>query len=120
MINEDGTPSGAAFIPRRTDKALSVNWVEYFNCANRELAIGELREVYSQFRKKKRDLIAIMNVGDVCEIEAENRALTVLHDPIDGGDESHSGIFGYTADDIDVAELVRLTVQETFAATDRQ
>jgi hypothetical protein len=44
------------------------------------------------------------------------RRLTAHHEPILPYDPSHSGVYGYTADDQLIADLIAQTVQEVYRA----
>ena len=127
MTIEDGQIQASAFMLRKDEESLSVNWLEFFNCPNRESEVVELRNVYaSKFdRVGSSAKIAILNVGEVCEkvlIESpDGRNLEVRHDPqtIKGVDDpSHGGIYNLKQDDdlIVIAELILETVQETYPA----
>ena len=112
-----------AFMLRSNEEYLSVNWLEYLNCSNRDHEINEIRNVYSaKLNIGARAKIAVLNVGEVCERvlkESENRRnLEVLHDPIEDDlyDPSHSGIYNLTQDDELIAELILETVHEAYPA----
>jgi hypothetical protein len=91
-----------------TDNALSVNWLEFLNCADRASEIAEIQRVLSSKLKKvsKNSLIAVLNVSTalaaVDESLSGKLALAVLHNPArDEGkwdDPSHSSIYGLTRD----------------------
>jgi hypothetical protein len=112
-----------AFMLRSNEEYLSVNWLEYLNCSNRDHEINEIRNVYSaKLNIGARAKIAVLNVGEVCERvlkESEDRRnLEVLHDPIEDDlyDPSHSGIYNLTQDDELIAELILETVHEAYPA----
>ena len=44
---ENGEIQATAFHLKLGEDSLSVNWLEYFNCLNRESEISELRQAYS-------------------------------------------------------------------------
>ncbi len=101
---------GAAFLLRpQKDHYLSVNWLEYLKCSDRVSEIAEIRRRYSRFNLKKNDRIAILNVGITCLKVAsntnDNRCLKATHEPLTE-DDSHSGLWGYSSNDILIAELI--------------
>ena len=114
-----------AFLLRKGEPDLSVDWLEVLNCPTRADEIKRMREVYSsRLTVGAKAKIAILNVGEVCEkVQTESpdrRRLDILHDPIDleNGeiDISHSGIYNLRADDELIAELILETVSETHHA----
>ncbi len=121
---EDGQILGVAFLPRNTDNHLSVNWLEFLSCPDRLLEIAELRIRYAAipFNLKKKDLIAILNVGDMCmNVEEGSQGgyhLRVTHEPTES-DDSHCGIWGFSGNNginLLIAELIWSTVLETYPA----
>lgn len=116
----DGNVAATAFMVRPDESSLSVNWLEFLKCSNREKEIAELRKIYfAKFTVGPRAKIAILNIGEVCEkvlIESlDNRKLEVLHDPLEN-DPSHSGIYNLRNDDELIAELILETIRETYPA----
>ncbi|RJQ46679.1 MAG: hypothetical protein C4538_06305 [Nitrospiraceae bacterium] len=117
----EGEIQATAFMLRAVDKSLSINWLEYFRCLNREDEIAELRKAYSAKKLiiKAKGKIAVLNVGEVCEKvlteSPNNRKLEILHDPSEN-DPSHSGIYNIRSDDELIAELILETVSETYPA----
>ena len=112
-VIEDEQVLAAAFLPRPKDDYLSVNWLECLKCASRQDEIAEIRKRYSRFNLKRKDRIAILNVGVTClKVAEENqghRFLKAIHDP-EPTDDSHSGLWGFSYDDMLIAELILLTV----------
>ncbi len=113
---EDGEIGADAFMLRASDESLSVNWLELLQLSDRQ---SEIREVCRVLRDKGRTLgptsvIAVLNVGEVLEHvrNAEARTLKVVHVP-EENDPSHSGIFGYTAEDDIIADLIAQKINET-------
>lgn len=109
-----------AFMLREGEEYLSVNWLEFLNCSNRENEITKLRTIYSEtFTVGARAKIAVLNVGDVHEKvlteSPDGRNLEVLHDPA-MNDPSHSGIYNLKQDDELIAELILETVHESYSA----
>jgi len=116
----DGQIEASAFMLRKDEESLSVNWLECLNCSSREREIAEVQKGYStklDIRPKAR--IAVLNVGEVCEkVKTESpdkRNLDVLHDP-EEVDPSHSGIYNMRPDNELIAELILQTVREIYHA----
>ena len=117
---DDGQIQATAFLLRAGEESLSVNWLEFLKCQNRESEIDEIRAVYSKkFTIGKRARIAILNVGEtrkkVLTESPDGRNLEVLHAPL-MNDPSHSGIYNLKQDDELVAELILETVRESYSA----
>lgn len=118
---EDEQIQATAFMLREGEESLSVNWLEFLNCTNRESEIEEIRSIYS--RKLKRvganAKIAVLNVGEVREKvikeSQDRRNLEVLHNP-ENDDPSHSGIYNLKQDNELIAELILETVSENYSA----
>lgn len=118
---DDGRILGAAFLPRPKDAYLSVNWLEWLQCPDRSSEITEVRKRYARFKLKKKDKITLLNVGATCiKVAAESedrRCLNATHEP-ELTDDSHSGLWGFSCDDILIAELILLTVLDVVPAID--
>ena len=120
----DGQVQATAFMLRKGEPNLSVNWLEFLDCPNREIEISELRKIYPQkLRVGKNAKIAVLNIGEVRKkVQAESpdkRNLEVLHDPDYTEayeDPSHSGIYNLKLDDELIAELILETVLEEYSA----
>ena len=125
-ILEDGSISGPAFLLGRDHDHLSVNWLEFLAANSESEAIQALREVLaSKLTLRKSAQMAVLNVGEVREhVEQEDpgsRNLEILHWPDDEYDDpSHSGIFGYTLEDLGIALLIAQKVRATYPALDNQ
>ena len=96
QVNEEQIQA-TAFMLREGEECLSVNWLEFLNCSNRENEITKLRTIYSEtFTVGARAKIAVLNVGEVRKKvlteSPDGRNLEVLHDPLIN-DLSHSGIY---------------------------
>lgn len=109
-------------LPDRPDEvSLSVNWLEFLNCPNRDSEINEIRGVYSSTfeRVGSQAKIAVLNVGEVrskvLKESPDNRNLEVLHDPQEN-DSSHSGIYNLKQNDELIAELISKTVRQSYPA----
>jgi len=120
---DDGNILGAAFLPRPGDDYLSVNWLEYLRCPDQLSQVAEVRRRYAnKFRSiKKKDRIAILNVEATClKVQNEtddNRCLRATHEP-EPEDDSHSGLWEFSYDDIIIGELILQSVTNDFPAVD--
>ena len=107
MVN--GIPQENAFRLRSGEEYLSTNWLEHFHDSDRQTQIAGVQRALAGkgFRVRRNAAFAVLNVGvatTVCKhdlnLDIQITTLGDAHDP------SHSGIFGYTADDTDVAALL--------------
>jgi hypothetical protein len=119
-IQEDGDISAAAFMLRRNEEYLSVNWLECLAIADRSAQIRNLQGVYaSKLQVGAAARITVLSVGSLrAKVQQESpdqRTLSVQHEP-EENDPSHSGIFGFTQDDEIVAELLAQAVLEKYPA----
>lgn len=117
-LGTDGEITGAAFMLRRDEDHLSVNWLELFAKTTRQEEITELREIYQKkFRNSANSKIVLFEVGEIREYvfkeSPDKRSLKILHEP-SHQDPSHSGIFGLTLQDELIAALIAEVVQETY------
>ena len=113
---EGGLPMASAFIPRRGEEYLSVNWLEYFGESNLTAAVERVREVFrvKRYRVRQNGRFAMLNVGAArtAAHEGVDRALSIKRLPVDN-DRSHAAIRGYGSDDLAVAvELVALVTRQ--------
>ena len=120
MQAPEGQIQATAFMLRADDESLSVNWLEFFNCSNKENEIAKIQTIYSKtFTVGARARIAILNVGEVRKKvlteSPDGRNLEVLHDP-SINDPSHSGIYNLKQDEELIAELILETVRESYSA----
>ena len=110
---ENGMPTGVAFLPRTTDDYLSVNWLECFNEPSFASAIAKIRDVFrsKDFCIKPDGQFAIINVREAkfAGLNA-NRNLRVERRS-EPDDESHAGIIGYTATDLEIAEEIAYKIK---------
>jgi hypothetical protein len=116
---EDGKVQAVAFMLRPGEPYLSVNWLEYLGCTNRDDEIAEMRRVYSKFTGQTAK-IAILNVGNVRENvlkkSPDARNLSVRHSPLED-DGSHSAIYNLRDDDdILYAELIKEKILASYPA----
>ncbi len=120
MQVHDGQIQATAFMLRADEESLSVNWLEFLNCSNRESEITKIRKIYSnKFTVGARAKMAILNVGEVRKKvlteSPDGRNLEVLHAPL-GNDQSHSEIYNLKQDEELIAELILETVRESYDA----
>lgn len=115
-IDEEGNVLPIAFMLRKGETSLSVNWLEFLNCPDREKEINKIRKIYSKKFKKvpKKAKISILNVGDI-KAKLTNK-IKVIHDPT-LVDSSHSGIIFLNNINIEtIATLIVELVLETHSA----
>lgn len=117
---DNGEITAAAFMLRKTELYLSVNWVEELKQPDRITEIRELQDLYSRKLKVGSTArIAILNVGafrnKVARESSDGRLLQVTHEP-EFDDPTHAGIHGIPHDDEMVAELIAESVLEIHPA----
>ena len=104
----------AGFTLRSGEDHLSVNWLERLHEPDLGVAIDRVRTVFraKDYSVKPHGRFAVLNVGAVKAAVSDtvNRTARVQHLPLDN-DESHSGILGYTADDLVVAVAIKELVR---------
>lgn len=119
-ISEDGQIEFGAFMLRKDEEGLSVDWLESLNCPSREEEIIKMREIYStRLTVGVNAQIAILNVGEVRQKvlteSLDNRNLEVQHSPYPD-DPSHSEIYNLKPDQEMIAELILEVVSESYPA----
>ena len=104
----------AAFELRPGEEHLSVNWLEYFDTRDLGAAVECVREAFrrKRYRIRRNGKFVVVSVGAAFAAVAETvgRRGRVEHMPLED-DESHAGLFGYTADDLAVAVELRTLIQ---------
>lgn len=103
----DGEVSPKAFVLRPGETHLSVNWLEYFGLDSLDEALVRVcADKREQITIRPTGRFALLRAGDVRSVRIDvdalsgtARYLTVTHIPQEG-DESHSGIGGYGADEM--------------------
>ena len=113
---ERGIPLSAAFMPKRGEDYLSVNWLEYFGEPALDTAIDRVRQVFrdKNYQMRPRGRFAVLKVGDVktAALESVRHTLDIDHLPL-SDDQSHAGIRGYGSEDLAVAvELAALVTRQ--------
>ena len=118
-LRSDGRPLRDAFLLRPGEEYLSTNWLEHFHNSNRQAQIAGVQQTLTDksFRIRRNAAFAVLNVGiaiAACQndlnLNIQIIALGEVHDP------SHTGIFGYTAEDTDTAATLAQQVREVYPA----
>ena len=113
-VGRDGLPTAAAFEIRPGEEYLSVNWLEYFDTPDPGAAVGRIRAAFRHkgYRVRPNGRFAVVNVGAALTAVAEvvGRRGRVDHIPLED-DESHAGLFGYSADDLVAAVELRALIR---------
>ena len=112
-LDEDGKIGATAFMLRKDENELSVDWLEFLSCSNREDEIIEIRKVYTSNRSVgTKAKIAILNVGKLrqnvrekLEKKPDYQELQVIHDPL-ANRPSHSGIHNMKHEDNTIPKLL--------------
>jgi hypothetical protein len=122
-LSSQGDITGSAFLLRREkgEQNLSVNYLEFFNCPNRAIAITRVKETIN-LELQPGSRFAVMNVGNVkkrvLEETTDKRKLEIVHTPSQN-DPSHSQISNLDPDNELIAELIVQTVIEVYSAKER-
>jgi hypothetical protein len=117
--DDDGRPLGAAFMlrPPPKDLYLSTNWLESTGASSRT---EQLKIIRRHLTDKGMTLpangrLAVLHLQTMIHYVRANapdgRTLFAHHEP-EPSDPSHSGIYGYTADDQLIADLIAQVVHE--------
>ncbi len=104
-------PAAFEIRPKKEDY-LSVNWLEFLDASDLDAAVGEVRTAFrsKEYRVKPNGRFAVLEVGEVkAAVSAITGTADVEHRRLDD-DESHSGVFGYSADDFAVAVEIAMLV----------
>ena len=90
-----------------------VNTYEYFKEPNVACAVAKIREALcSNFHISRNGKFAVLNVLEAKSVGHDTKLeLRVMHQP-EPSNESHSGIFGYTENDLEIAESLALLVKQ--------
>lgn len=117
---DNGKIQASAFFLREDEDGLSVNWLDFLNCTDRDSEVCALKLIYSnKFSVGKTAKIAIIQVGQMCNkvrMESHDRRnLSVVHAP-SFDDESHSEIYNLRPDNELIAELILETILESYPA----
>ena len=115
----NGTVGYDAFLLRTGEDFLSTNWLEYFHPADRQFQVVAVQTALESkgFRVSRNGGFAILNAGTAVQRVYDDCNVLLNFRPLgQAGDPSHTGIFGYGADDTDVAESLSNLVQEVHPA----
>jgi hypothetical protein len=100
---------------RPNEEYLSTNWLEYFHDSDRQSQIVGVHQALTDkgFRVSPTGSFAVLNVGNTVSTVRQARDLKIRfvnfgepHDP------SHTGIFGYNAEDTDTATALARLARE--------
>ena len=100
------------------DEYLSTNWLECTGAPSRadQLAIVRQHLTNKEMRLAASGRLAVLHLQTVIDHvrsgTPDARTLAAHHEPILPSDPSHSGIYGYTADDHLIADLIAQVFQE--------
>lgn len=117
-ISEDDRVAPGAFMLRKDEEYLSVQWLEYLGKSSRYGEIDEVRKILSQHLKiRPPSKIAVLNAGKTCDhvVQASGCNIRMLHKP-EQNDCAHSGIYGVNQDHELIAELIAETILEIHPA----
>ena len=113
-VGHDGLPTAAAFELRPDEDHLSVNWLECLDAPDLGAAVERVRQTFCRkgYQLRRNGKFAVVSVGAALAAVAETvgRRGRVEHLPLED-DESHAGLFGYSADDLAVAVELRALIQ---------
>lgn len=111
-----------ANIQRLADEYLSTNWLECTGAQSRadQLAIVRQHLTNKGMKLTAHGRLAVLHLQTVVDYvrstAPDARTLAAHHEPVLPLDPSHSGIYGYTADDDLIADLIAQVVQEVYTA----
>ena len=115
-VDRQGRPMAAAFLPRRDEEFLSVNWLEYCGLPDLEAAVGHVRTQFQGrgYGLRRNGRFAVLNAGTAKAAVSQQvqRQLRIDHQPR-VGDESHAGIHGYSCTDLAIAAELALVSHGT-------
>jgi len=100
----------SAFMLRRGENHLAVNWLEHFDPDDPQQTVSQLGHELkrNRIRRRANSRHAVLNVGSVkmAAKRTTGRSLHVVRLPRTEN-ATHAGIFGYTEDDLMVAAEIR-------------
>ncbi len=112
-MGQDGLPAVPAFKMKQGHDHLSVNWLEYLGSTDIAQGVAHVRHAFVQkeYRLKRNGRFAVLNVNAARKkVKAgAGRDVRILHCP-EPNDPSHSGVFDYTSEDLQVALDLRSLV----------
>jgi hypothetical protein len=119
--DESGRPVGDAFMLRPADAYLSTNWLECTGAATPADQIAIIRRHLTDKGMKlpTNACLAVLHLQTVIDHvrswSTDARAITARHEP-EPLDPSHSGLYGYTAEDQLIADLIAQVISEVHRA----
>ena len=119
--DENGRPVGDAFMLRPTDAYLSTNWLEFTGDPTRAAQLATVRRHLTDkgMKVSANARLAVLHLQTVIDHvrswSTDARAITARHEP-EPLDPSHSGLYGYTAEDQLIADLIAQVVGEIHKA----
>lgn len=117
-ISESDDVEPGAFMLRKDETYLSVQWIEHLEKPTRKDAIRAVREIFSQHLKVRHTAkLAVLNVETTRTLVAEKSGygIRITHQP-EPDNESHGGILDTDQDADLIAELIVETIQEIHPA----
>lgn len=122
----EGDAIGAqAFMPRKNEKGLSVNWIEYFLGNLCEQVKKTIKITAIKLRVHKKDKFALLNIEEtknsVLKLNNSKNLLQFKRSPCfikrsPFIDWSHSEISGYSYQDLRIAACISQTIKEQYPA----
>lgn len=110
-VVDNGLPLVGAFVPRPSERHVSVNWLEHLDSSDLAAALDKVRTRFQirNYRLRPNGRFVVLNVGrsrtSVSEIQCQ---IQFIHLPLED-DDSHAGIVGIGEDDLAIAtEIARL------------
>ena len=119
--DEDGRPVGDVFMLRPAEAYLSTNWLEGTGAPTQtdRLAIVRRHLAGKGMKLSANARLAVLHLQTVIDQvrswSLDARAISAHHEP-EPLDPSHSGLYGYTADDQLIADLIAQVVEEVHKA----
>ena len=112
-VGTDGLPTTAAFEPKSGADHLSVNWLEYFQSSDKDHCIAQIRQAFLDrpYELKSDGRFVVLNVDHAKQKvrTGAGKDIRILHWP-GNRNQSHSGIFDYASEDLQVALDLRSVV----------
>ena len=118
-ITENNNVGPGAFMLRKDEEYLSVQWLENLGIETANEKMKELKQIFAKYLKIRPPAqIAIINVGHTCGYVAgeSEYLIRILHQP-EPNNNAHSGIFDTMQNDEEIAELIRQTILEIYPAS---
>lgn len=117
-ITENNNVGPGAFMLRKDEEYLSVQWLENLGIETVNEKINELQKIFAKYLKIRPPAkIAIINVGNTCGyvVNESEYLIRILHQPAPDNN-AHSGIFDTIQNDEEIAELIIQTILEVYPA----